>query len=437
MNFPGIKLDDVLGRLGDSEEQVCALASFTPNGWGTLLGWSPAAKFQAGPDANQTARNLEAFVAKQGAAGRLVIGYLSYDFGCALHRVTLNAKTVSSLPLVTALAFDSWLHFDETGAQIAGSNSQAFITAVQTIMARPLSARSHSSPQLAPVQSREWVRCSVSEDHRLHQGWRYVPINLGHRLTGITKLGGRELFRSLTPNSQVDFQAYLEIDQGEILSFSPERFIRTRHSTIETFPVKGTRPRGTTDAKDQALKADLLTNPKDRAELDMITDLLRNDLGVVCQPGSIKVSEPRTLSAYPTLWHAHSAISGRLLKDVSPMAALISMSPGGSITGCPKKRAIEIIDELEPERRGAYTGSIFVIDPASGNLDSSILIRTIIKPNPHRHSVQIGDFNEMLHVERLNGGDKLRLVMHQNFGGIGGPKSAAQQGGMVSDHARL
>jgi len=154
--------------------------------------------------------------------------------------------------------------------------------------------------------------------------------------------------------------------------------VKVKNRKIETCPIKGTRPRGKTQKKDLKNKKELLGNKKEAAELNMITDLLRNDLGKVCEIGSLKVIGNRLISRCPTVWHTYSKITGRIAAEFTPVEALISMLPGGSITGCPKKHAMEIIDELEPTTRSVYTGIIGCIDP-NLDLDFSIAIRTIIK----------------------------------------------------------
>jgi len=164
--------------------------------------------------------------------------------------------------------------------------------------------------------------------------------------------------------------------------------VRVRNGMIETFPVKGTRARGATAADDERLRAELLGSAKEAAELNMITDLLRNDLGRVCTAGSVKVAAAREVMETPTVMHTYSHVTGALRADVQPIEALLSMFPGGSVTGCPKKRAMEIIDELEPTTRGAYCGSLVAIDP-DGRLDSSVLIRTLVQKGDELY-LQVG-----------------------------------------------
>jgi para-aminobenzoate synthetase component 1 len=378
LSFPGVKLNDVLLRLGDREQQVCALASDTADGWQSVLAWNGRNFSIDTGNAKQAIKHLDKLIKEQRAAGRLVIGYLSYDLGCGLQDVNLQAADDLKMPLLLVRSFDSWLSFDENGA-IGETHLPLFVDEVHEILERPvrqLPPKIYDRP-LMPVQSREWYSNAYQKVQAHIRAGDVYQLNLTHRLEGCAKLSGPELFASLSAGSQAGFQAYIEGDDFEIISLSPERFIRVKGDSITTSPVKGTRPRGH-NAEDEMLRQDLLNSPKDRAELDMITDLMRNDLGKICQAGSVKVAERRSLTAYPTLWHAHSTISGRLETGITPIAALASVLPGGSITGCPKKRAIEIIDGLEPIRRGIYTGSIFTVRP-DGELDSNIAIRTMIK----------------------------------------------------------
>ena len=183
-------------------------------------------------------------------------------------------------------------------------------------------------------------------------------VNLSHRLTAPWSREGWEFHRSLQKVSPAPFSAFLDAEDFQISSSSPERFLRLSGQHIQTRPIKGTRPRGIDPKSDSKLASELQTNPKERAELTMITDLLRNDLGRVCEFGSISVSELMQLEKYPQVQHLVSTIEGRIRPKMSHLAALRECFPGGSITGAPKFRAMEIIDELEPVSRGPYTGSL-------------------------------------------------------------------------------
>ena len=173
------------------------------------------------------------------------------------------------------------------------------------------------------------------------------------------------------------FSAYLTLSKAHtILSLSPERFLRIEGGVITTQPIKGTAPRHLDPDKDAELARTLLDSEKDRAENIMITDLLRNDLGQFCEPGTVTVTELCGLHSFSNVHHLISTVRGTLKKGTTPGHMLLASSPGGSITGAPKKRAIEIINELESHPRGAYCGSIFVL-AGGGWLQSSIAIRTL------------------------------------------------------------
>jgi para-aminobenzoate synthetase component 1 len=166
-----------------------------------------------------------------------------------------------------------------------------------------------------------------------------------------------------------------------ILSSSPELFLRVRGRHVITRPIKGTRPRTGDAATDQSAAADLLASPKDNAELAMIIDLMRNDLGRVCRFGTVAVTQPSTLETHPTVFHLVGTVEGTLRDDVTPAGLLRATFPGGSITGAPKIRAMEIIDELEPCARGPYTGCIGIVG-VNGRCEWNIAIRTIICDGP-------------------------------------------------------
>jgi para-aminobenzoate synthetase component 1 len=185
-------------------------------------------------------------------------------------------------------------------------------------------------------------------------------------------------FRSINP---APYGCYLHFPDVIVASGSPERFILVRGRQVETRPIKGTRPRCGDLEKDQKSRAELLVSEKDRAELVMIIDLERNDLGRVCEIGSVRVPDLITLEEYPTVYHLVSTVVGTLRPGDTAIDLIKAAFPGGSITGAPKIRAMEIIDELEPVRRGIYTGSIGYID-FSGDADFNIVIRTfVIKGN--------------------------------------------------------
>ena len=181
-------------------------------------------------------------------------------------------------------------------------------------------------------------------------------VNLSQRLAVPCEFPGWELFGRLLAISPAPFAAYFDCGDFQIASSSPEQFLHLSGSHITTRPIKGTRPRSPDATRDAQLAYELQTSPKELAELVMITDLLRNDLGRVCEFGSVQVPELAKLERFAQVQHLVSTVEGRLRTDVTHFAALASCFPGGSITGAPKFRAMEIIDELEPIARGPYTG---------------------------------------------------------------------------------
>jgi len=183
------------------------------------------------------------------------------------------------------------------------------------------------------------------------------------------------LFKTLYRRNPAPFFAYIQAADHQIISTSPERFIKQTGNQVETRPIKGTRPRGRTQAEDRRLRRDLQESKKDDAELSMIVDLLRNDLGKACVGGSVRVARHKRLEAYQNVYHLVSIVKGTLAAEQNAIDLMRAAFPGGSITGCPKIRAMEIIDELESHRRHIYTGSIGYIS-FHDTMDLSIAIRT-------------------------------------------------------------
>jgi para-aminobenzoate synthetase component 1 len=202
-------------------------------------------------------------------------------------------------------------------------------------------------------------------------------VNLAQRLASPLPCGPWEFFLRLGSVSPAPFAAYLDCGEFQLASSSPELFLRLSGSHIQTRPIKGTRPRSIDPTRDAQLTYELQTSAKEMAELVMITDLLRNDLGRVCEYGSVQVPELVRLERYPQVQHLVSTVEGRMRSDVTHFEAFAKCFPGGSITGAPKIRAMEIIDELEPVTRGPYTGCLGYL---GFNRESqlNILIRTAL-----------------------------------------------------------
>lgn len=187
-----------------------------------------------------------------------------------------------------------------------------------------------------------------------------------------------DLYAGLAAAAPAPRAAFVEHDGLALASASPETFVLARpDGTVETHPIKGTRPRGKTPEEDRALAADLLASEKDRAELLMIVDLERNDLGRVCEVGSVEVVELWGLTTYAVVHHLVATVRGKLRKGIGPRLLLEAVFPGGSVTGAPKLRAIEILREVEPVSRGLYTGALFWFGD-DGTTESSLLIRSVV-----------------------------------------------------------
>ncbi|HYM47725.1 MAG TPA: aminodeoxychorismate synthase component I, partial [Burkholderiaceae bacterium] len=201
-------------------------------------------------------------------------------------------------------------------------------------------------------------------------------VNLARRFSAPAAGDPWAGYRALRALSPAPHSAYLHTPGAQILSVSPERFLRVRGDEVQTRPIKGTRPRHADAATDRKLAQELLTSAKDRAENVMIVDLLRNDLGKVCSAGSVCVEALCTLESFANVHHLVSTVSGRLAPGVHALDVLRACFPGGSITGAPKIRAMQIIEELEGERRGVYCGAIGYVG-FDGALDMNIAIRTL------------------------------------------------------------
>ena len=212
--------------------------------------------------------------------------------------------------------------------------------------------------------------------HYIHHGHIY-QVNLSHRLSAACDCDGWTSFERLSEISPAPFSAYLDCGDFQIASSSPELFLRLSGRHIVTRPIKGTRPRSADPNRDAQLTYELQTSAKEMSELVMITDLLRNDLGRVCEYGSVQVPELVRLERYAHVQHLVSTVEGRLRNGVTHFSAFASCFPGGSVTGAPKIRAMEIIDELEPITRGPYTGALGYL---GFNRESqlSIIIRTAV-----------------------------------------------------------
>lgn len=273
------------------------------------------------------------------------------------------------------------------------------LAALEAQLSKPVAAESRSEElgrlTFTPEQSRSTYMQSVRRCQEYITSGDIYQANLSHRFRVSGKAPHQEplctdlsVYRRLRTLNPSPFSGLLRFDTVRLISSSPERLVRLDGYHADTRPIAGTRPRGNTVTADEELIAELRANTKERAEHIMLVDLERNDLGRVCRYGSVRVDELMTLEQYSHVNHLVSQISGRLRTQVTGFDLLKAMFPGGTITGVPKIRCMEIIEELEPVRRGPYTGSMGYLS-WSGDLDFNIVIRTLVMMNDTA-SLQVG-----------------------------------------------
>ncbi len=334
-----------------------------------------------------------------------IVGFLSYDYG--LHQEKIRCRRESDVPLPEGvfgfydriLTVDHWerkLYVSSSGlpekdpflrkkrAALRMEEVEERISRYQPAPALALTQElpgdfQKSGLQLSSNFSRQQyldaVRKALAYIERgdiyqvnLSQRFEYAPQEDFHPL---------EAYGFLNRYSPTDFGAYFDAGAFQIISNSPEEFLHAHNGLVRTRPMKGTRPRGEDVLRDRHLREEIRHSPKDRAELLMITDLMRNDLGKVCAYGSVRVGRMRAIEEYRYVFQATSLVEGALRKDKDCFDVIEACFPGGSITGCPKIRAMEVIEALEPTRRGVYTGSLGYIS-FDGTMNFNILIRTLL-----------------------------------------------------------
>lgn len=329
------------------------------------------------------------------------VGYLSYDLCHFIERLPCTAVDDLKLPECHLGFYDLVLAFDNlkgkayvisTGfpelnenkrvkkAKERLSEMKAALTEISPSVAKaPLSSPPATTEpvNLKGGFTRQEYVDAVEKCRQYIIAGDIFEVNLSQRFEAELAITPYELYRRLRQLNPAPFACYLGFDDVAVVSSSPERFLRVQGDWVETRPIKGTRPRGKTLDGDEANAKELTTSSKDRAENIMIVDLERNDLGRVCRYGTIKVTELAILEVFPTVFHLTSTVEGRLREDKNCIDLLKATFPGGSITGAPKVRAMEIIDELEPTRRSVYTGNIGYLS-FSGDLDLNIAIRTFL-----------------------------------------------------------
>lgn len=316
------------------------------------------------------------------------IGYLAYDLGLTLEQIQSTAKEDLIIPHYYFIFYDNLFIMDHktqrqylTACGVLQNPGQSIKQLKQHIQQGEKVVYPSIPTNKAPFSSNFTKPQYLAAIRKLRQyienGDIYIA-NLTQQLSAHTAKDTYDIYRDLRHINPAPFASLMRLQGFDVISSSPERFLKIINNQVETRPIKGTRPRGKSKAEDDANRLELLHSEKDKAELLMIVDLERNDLSKVCKPHSVKVTELFTLEEYSTVFHLVSTVVGELQPHVDAVHCLKACFPGGSITGTPKIRAMEIIDELEGLKRSLYTGCIgyFSLD---GNADFNIIIRTMIK----------------------------------------------------------
>lgn len=317
-------------------------------------------------------------------------GYIGYDFGHTLEPVDNPAAEDIRLPLAF-MGIYSWAiivdHRQQRSVLLSQpSTPPALLREIKSRLRQtPVTTEAFQirQPFAANMSQLEYARAYHSVQRHIHAGDCY-QINLAQRFTAACSGDTWSAYQSLRKIAAAPYSAYFKLGDSSILSLSPERFLHVGNGRVTTQPIKGTRKRGITPEADQFLARQLLHSSKDRAENLMIVDLLRNDLGKCCLPGSIQVDNLFELQTFETVHHLVSTITGQLRPSDDALSLLQACFPGGSITGAPKVRAMQIIAQLEPHRRSVYCGALGYIS-CDGQMDTNIAIRTLVSEDSQIH----------------------------------------------------
>jgi anthranilate synthase component I len=228
-----------------------------------------------------------------------------------------------------------------------------------------------------PNMTRQRYESMVERSKEYIRAGDVFQVVMSQRLEAPVRVPPFEIYRALRAVNPSPYMYYLRMGDSTILGSSPEMLVKVSGREVEYRPIAGTRPRGKTEEEDKRLEGELLADEKERAEHIMLVDLGRNDIGRVCEFSSVRPKEIMFVERYSHVMHLVSSIRGRLCPDADSYSALAACFPAGTLTGAPKVRAMEIIDELEPTRRGLYGGAVLYLD-FSGNLNSCIVIRTVL-----------------------------------------------------------
>jgi para-aminobenzoate synthetase component 1 len=310
------------------------------------------------------------------------MGLFGYDLGRRFETLPSTACADIAVPQMAVGIYDWAVLFDRTTQRcqlLVRGDATAWQARYDWLMAQqpgPLAPFTLTSGWQSNMSRQAYGEKFAAIQEYLKAGDCY-QINLTQRFNAAYQGSEWQAYLRLSEGNRAPFSAFLRLPEAAILSLSPERFLLLDDRHVETKPIKGTRPRHPNPQLDAAAADELAQAPKDRAENLMIVDLLRNDIGRVCTPGSVRVPHLFAIESFPAVHHLVSTIHGELAAPYQACDLLRACFPGGSITGAPKIRAMQIIEELEPVRRSAYCGSIGYISQ-HGRMDTSITIRTLI-----------------------------------------------------------
>jgi len=338
------------------------------------------------------------------------VGYFSYDLRHRVEALPRRCRYDVPVPEFILAFYDGGLVFDH------GRGVTEWVGRRGTEPELPVPAEDERALPVVPVRlesnfARGDYLAAVERAQEYIAAGDIFQVNLSQRFSGDCPSDGLAVYSRLRQANPAPFAAFLRYSELEIISSSPERFLLVEGDAVSTRPIKGTRPRREGDeAFNRRMVRELRASAKDHAELTMIVDLERNDLGRVCSYGTVKVAEHAVIETYPTVFHLVSTVTGRLHREAHDEFSLIRATfPGGSITGAPKIRAMEIIEELEPHARNVYTGAIGYIS-FHGRMDLNIAIRTLVRAQGRVHaqvgggivadSVPVLEYQETLHKGR-------------------------------------
>jgi anthranilate synthase component 1 len=327
------------------------------------------------------------------------VGYLAYETVRHFERVPLAARDPLGLPEAIFLFTDTLLVFDHlrhtikvlSHVRVDGDADRAYTRAIERIeelidrlaspLPRPVSGCGElgeraPSPITSNLEKDEYL-AMVERGKEYIAAGDIIQVVLAQRFSRRTSAHPFAVYRALRGINPSPYMYFLHLGNFDIVGASPELLVRVEEGKVETHPIAGTRPRGRTEEEDQALEAELRADEKERAEHVMLVDLGRNDIGRVSQPGSVRVTQLMDVERYSHVMHLVSHVEGRLRPGLSPFDAVRACFPAGTVSGAPKIRAMEIIAELEPDRRGPYAGAVGYFS-YGGNLDMAITIRTMV-----------------------------------------------------------